>query len=150
VDFFSLKNGVHAIEGLAHLGGSRGSIIRITRPKAGAHWQALPVVKLPSAPYAVSLRRNGTVLITLSDSLVSVGSDRKVNTLLADPSWGGFYPNSSILSPDEQRLYIGMRQFVGEFDLTTKRFRFLIPSKDFLNKLSKKEEENIRKQYRGG
>ena len=150
MDFFTLKDGIHAIEGLAHLGGSRGSVIRVARPRAGAHWQALTVVKLLSAPYAISLPKDGTLLITLSDSLVSVGPDRKIATLLADPPWGGFYPSSSILSPDGHLLYIGMRQFVGEFDLKTKKFRFLIPSKDFLNKLSKEEEETIRKVNRGG
>ena len=149
VDFFSLPDGIHAIEGLAHLSMSEGSVIRIARPKPGAHWEAISVAKLPFAPYAVSLRRDGTMLITLSDSLVSFGSDRKIHTLLADVPWGGLYPNSSILLPDEQRLYIGMRQFVGEFDLTTKKFRFLIPSKEFLNKLPKEDEERIRKQYGG-
>ena len=149
VDFFSLPNGIHAIEGLAHMGMSEGSVIRIARPKAGAHWEAISVAKLPFAPYAVSLRRDGTMLITLSDSLVSIGPGRKIHTLLADAPWGGLYPSSSILLPDEQRLYIGMRQFVGEFDLTTKKCRFLIPSKEFLNKLPKEDEERIRKQAGG-
>lgn len=145
VDFFSLSNGVHAIEGLAHMGVSKGSVIRIERPKAGARWQAVSVAKLPFAPYAVSLRRDGTALIALSDSLVSAGPDGKVHTLLANAPWEGFYPNSSIISPDEQRLYIGMRQFVGEFDLRTSKLRLLIPSREFLNKLHKEDEERIRK-----
>lgn len=147
VDFFSLPDGVYAIEGLAHMGYSGGSVIRIARPKAGAHLEATTVAKLPFAPYALSLRRDGTMLITLSDSLVSVGPDHKIHTLLTDAPWGGLYPNSSIISPDATKLYIGMRQFVGEFDLTTNKFRFLIPSNKFLNKLPKEDEERIRKQY---
>ena len=149
VAFFSLPDGVYAIIGLAHLVMSEGSIIRITRQKFDTHWQATTFVKLPFAPYAVALRRDGTMLITLSNSLVSVGSDRKIQTLLAEVPWHGLYPNSSQLAPDEQKLYIGMRQFVGEFDLSTNRFRFLIPSKAFLNKLPKENEERIRKQYGG-
>jgi len=33
-----------------------------------------------------------------------------------------------VLSENEQKLYIGMRQFVGEFDVTTKK---LPPSRPF-------------------
>jgi hypothetical protein len=71
VDFFSLADGIYAIEGLAHLGRSRGSVLRIARSKEGAPWQAQSVVALPSAPYAVAVRRDGTAVITLSYSLVS-------------------------------------------------------------------------------
>jgi hypothetical protein len=128
---------------------SEGSIIRIARPQPGAHWQAATVTKLPFAPYAVSVRRDGTMLVTLSDSLVSVGKDRKITTVLSDPPWGGLYPNSSVFTSDEHKLYIGMRQFVGEFDVATKTLRLLIPSGAFLNKLPKEDEQRIRKQYGG-
>lgn len=148
VDFFSRPDGIHAIEGLAHLSASEGSVIRIARPKAGSRWQASSVAPLPFAPYAVSAPRDGAALITLSDSLVSFGADRKIQTLLANAPWGALFPSSSVLSPDGQKLYIGMRQFVGEFDLTTKKLRLLIPSKRFLNKLSKEDEDRIREQYR--
>jgi len=150
VDFFSLADGLHAIEGLAHLSMSEGSIIRITRSQSKARWQASTVTKLPFAPYAVSVRRDGTMMITLSDSLVSVRDDRKnTTTLLPDAPWGGLYPSSSVLSPDQQKLYIGMRQFVAEFDIPTKKLRLLIPSPAFLNKLPKEDEQRIRKQYGG-
>jgi hypothetical protein len=51
--------------------------------------------------------------------------------------------------PVRAKLYIGMRQYVGEFSLTTNKFRFLIPSAKFLNKLPKEAEDGIRKQYGG-
>lgn len=149
VNFVTLPDGVYAVEGLAHMGISRGSIIRIARNKASDRWEATTVADLPFAPYAVVLRRDGTMLITLSGALVSFGSDQKVHMLLSDAPWGGLYPNSSLLSPDEQRLYIGMRQFVGEFDLKTNQMRLLIPSIEFLNRLPKDDEERIRKQYGG-
>lgn len=147
VDFFSMPDGICAIEGLAHLTLSEGSVIRIKRPEAGGRWQAITVTKLPFAPYAVSVRKDGTMLITLSQSLVSVGLDGKVRTLLEKATWPGLYPNSSVLQADERRLYIGMRQFVGEFDLEKNKFRYLIPSKEFLNKLPAEDEARIRKQY---
>jgi hypothetical protein len=42
-----------------------------------------------------------------------------------------------------------MRQFVGEFDLKTKTLRFLIPSDQFLNRLPKQQESQIRQQFGG-
>jgi hypothetical protein len=149
VDFFSLADGIYAIEGLAHLGNSRGSVLRITQPTHGAPWQAQSVVTLPSAPYAVAVQRDGTALITLSYSLVSVGPDLKVKTLFPDAHWDELYPTCSVLAPDGQKLYIGMRQFVGELDLKTKTLRFLIPSDQFLNRLPKEEEARIRQQFGG-
>lgn len=148
VEFFSLSDGFHAIEGLAHLGLSAGSVIRITRPDPGARWQAASAAKLPAAPYAVVVRKNGTALIVLSDSLVSVEADRKVRTLLSVP-WDGLFPRSVVLSRNEQKLYVGMRQFVGELDLTTKKLRFLVPSAKFLNKLPQDDEDRIRGAYGG-
>jgi hypothetical protein len=87
------------------------------------------------------------MLVTLSDSLVSVGDDHKITTLFPDAPWSGLYPNSSVLSSDEQKLYIGMRQFVGELGIATKKLRLLIPSDAFLNKLPKEDEQLIRQQY---
>ena len=147
VDFFSLPDGVYAIEGLAHMGMSRGSVIRITRPAVNVPWQANQIAKLPFAPSVITLRRDGTMLITLSSALVSVGPDHKIQTLLADVPWGALYPNSSVLSSDEKTLFIGMRQFVGEFNFATNRLKFIIPSSRFLNTLPKEEEEQILKQY---
>lgn len=147
VEFVSLPEGVCAIEGLAHLSLARGSMICMRRPSGGGRWQARTRMKFSSAPYAISIRRDGTMLITLSDALVSIDPNRKLRTLLADAPWSDLYANSSVLSDDEQKLYIGMRQFVGEYDLETNRLRLLIPSDEFLNKLSAEDEKNIRRQY---
>lgn len=145
VDFIALPDGLYAIEGLAHLSMSEGSLIRISRSQSSNHWQAANVTTLPFAPYAVSARRDGTMLITLSDSIVQISNDRATTTLLPDAPWRGLYPNSSVLSSDEQKLYIGMRQFVGEFDISTKKLRLLVPSAEFLNKISQKDEQKVHK-----
>ena len=89
-------------------------------------------------------------MIVLSDSLVSVDRNYHVTTLIADAAWRGLYPSSSILLPDESRLYIGMRQFVGEVDLATTHLRFLVPSAGFLNKLPRGDEKRFRAQYSQG
>ena len=139
VDFFTLPDGIHAIEGLAHLGMSKGSVIRISRAQPNTHWQASTVTTLPFAPYAVSVSRDGTLLVTLSDGMAEIGGDRKVNTIYSERMWSGLYPTSSVLSADERRLYIGMRQYVVEFDLQTKAARYLLPSKDVLGGSTKQD-----------
>ena len=60
VAFFTLPDGVYAIEGLAHMGASCGSVIRIKRPTPAARWQAMRVVRLPFAPNTVAVRRDGS------------------------------------------------------------------------------------------
>jgi hypothetical protein len=135
VDFFRIADGYYAIEGLSHLGSSTGSVIQIARTKPNAAWEASEVIKLPFAPYAVSVCKDQSMLITLSDELVSVGKDHKIEKLLPSAPWSGLYPTSSVLSRDEKKLYIGMRQFVGEFDLKEKKLRLLVSSDKFLNKL---------------
>jgi hypothetical protein len=145
VCFFQLSNEVYAIEGLAHMLHSRGSIIHIA--KDHDRWQATEAVKLPAAPEAIAIRRDGTMLITLSDSLVSVNSKFEIQTLLEYAQWGSLYPNSSILSPDERNLYIGMRQYVVEFYIDTGKLRYLVPSSDYINKLPPDFERSVRKPY---
>lgn len=149
VDFFSLPGGLHAIEGLAHILYSKGSVVRIARSQSNARWQATTITELAFAPYAVSVSRDNSMLITLSDSLARVGENGTTSTLLSDPPWAGLYPNSSVLSQDEKKLYIGMREFVGEFDIPTKKLRLLIPSTQFLNKLPQEDERRIRDQVSG-
>jgi hypothetical protein len=148
VAFLSRPDGVYAIEGQAHLTLIRGSIIRFVRAKPTERWTQRTVIELPSEPYAVSLRKDGTMLLTMADSILAVSPDFKINTELSDAPWSWLYPSTSALSQDEHTLYIGMRQFVGEFDLDKKKVRLLIPSELFLNRLSKEEEMGIRKQYR--
>ena len=150
VKFFPRADGsVDAVEGLAHLGLSRGSLIRVGRPDAGTRWRADTTLVLPSAPYAGVRCRDGSLLLTLSTALVRVDADGKLTTLLADVPWAGLYPNSCVLSPGEHKLFVGMRQFVGELDLATHRLRLLIPDGAFLNRLPKDQEARIRKQYGG-
>jgi hypothetical protein len=149
VAFFNLPDGIYAIEGLAHMGISCGSVIQVTRPMTGGRWQAVRVVRLPFAPQSISVRRDGVMLIVLTASLVSVDKDHQVRTLIAEAPWETLYPASSILSP-EDRLYIGMRQFVGEVDLKTNNLRMLLPSTTFLNKLPADQEGVVRRQYSTG
>lgn len=150
VGFFPRADGsVDAAEGLAHLGLSRGTLIHVARPAADARWQAETLQPLPGAPYAGVRCRDGSLLLVLANALVRADADGKLTTLLGDVPWSGLYPNSCVLSPDERKLFVGMRQFVGEFDLTTRRLRLLIPAAAFLNRLPEEEQDRLRKQYGG-
>jgi hypothetical protein len=147
VAFFPSSDGILAIEGLAHLGLSYGSIIRITRK---SQWQAEKLTLLPEAPYAGALFRNGRMLLVLSDSLAEYyrrGNREELTFLEKDGGWGGLYPNSVLLTDDETKAYMGMRQFVAEYDFKHRTLRFLIPNSSFLNKLPTNEEQAIRGQY---
>jgi hypothetical protein len=148
VDFLVRSDGLYAIEGLAHLGMSEGSLIKISRPDTTARWQAQTVVNLPFAPYAFAVKSDGALVITLSDAIVIVRPDNTLETVLAKTPWSGLYPRTSVLSQDEKILYIGMRQYVAEVTLSSKSFRLLLPSDAFLNTLSKTQEDYIRKVYR--
>ncbi len=87
--------------------------------------------------------KDGTMLVTLSDGLVAINQNREIQTLIEKAPWGQLYPDSSVLADHEQKLYVGMRQYVAEFDLMTKKLRFLVPSLQFVNKLSREEEEKF-------
>jgi len=147
VAFFPVSDGVMAIEGLAHLDYSYGSIIRIAK---GAQWQAEKLTLLPEAPYAGTQFQDGRLLLVLSGSLGEYfrnGIQERLKVIEKDGDWAGLYPNSVVLTDDETKAYIGMRQFVAEFDFTFRTLRFLIPDESFLNKLSDKEGRAIRRAY---
>lgn len=144
IAFFPMGKDLGAIEGLDHLGLSTGSVIRIARNAAQGQWQVHTVARLPQTPYAVAVSKQGLALMVLSESLVTFDSQHGITTLNASMPWGGLYPNSAVLSPDEQTLYIGMRQYVGEFDLKTRQLRMLLPPGARLNRLSARVEQEIR------
>jgi hypothetical protein len=150
VAFFMRPDGIYAIEGMAHMGASCGSLIRVARTSEKGKWQAERFVRLPFAPNTIALKRDGNMIIALSDSLVSVTPNGQITTLIPDAPWWSIYPSSSVILPDDSRLYLGMRQFVGEVDLTTNKLRMLVPSKEFLNKLPDDDEQRLRTQYSQG
>lgn len=149
VAFAQLPDRLLAVEGLAHMTMSRGSIIRIERFKDQDRWTARTVARLPFAPYAAVVQHDGRIVIILSDALVRATANGKLQTLLSDVPWAQLYPNSAAMGQDEKRVYVGMRQYVAEIDLTTRKLRMLVPSAAFLNKLPKDQEQRIRKQSGG-
>jgi hypothetical protein len=91
-----------------------------TNTDSKSPWRTSTAAVRPAAPEAISVRRDGTMLITLSNALVLVGRDHVVKRLLDETYWGSLYPNSSVLTPTEDKLYIGMRQYVAGVNLEEK------------------------------
>jgi len=144
VAFFPSSDGIQAIEGLAHLSFSHGSIIRLTKSH---RWRAEKLTLLPEAPKAGVQFRDGRLLLVLSDSLAEYArkADRETLRFLEkDGGWGGLYPNSVVLTDDQTKAYIGMRQFVAEYEFERRILRFLLPDTSFLNKLDAEDEQALR------
>lgn len=121
---------LYAIEGLAHLSLSRGSIIEIAKDGAG-HWTAREKLKLPSAPRTVSLSDDQDLLVMLSDELLRVGPDWRIRSRLSLEALRWLGGKSAVLSADGRFLYLGMSSFVGEVRLADGCLRMLLPSEKF-------------------
>lgn len=147
VEFFPTDKGWGAIEGLDHMGISEGSVVLVSRTAPQDRWQSQRTLRLPAAPYAIALPKQGPALVVVSNALVAINDLRRADVLLTDAPWAALYPNSVTLSPDERRLYIGMRQYVGEFDLHTRKLRMLLPPGAKLNQLPQDDEQRIRATY---
>lgn len=132
IDFIRGSDGILAITGLSHSGGSGGSLIQITKSSQQKKWQATTIQKLSLAPCAISISHDGTIFIVLSGAIIAIDRDKKLTTLLTTPELSGLFPNSSAISADGSKLYVGMRQFIGELDFTTRKLRYLVPDKSFI------------------
>jgi hypothetical protein len=146
VDFMSTTQGIIAIQGLAHLGTSEGSVIRVAPDAKTGRWSSTEVKSLPEAPQAFVRLNDGRMFLTLSDSLALITSDNELEVLAKRTDW--VRPDTIVTSADASRIYVGTLQYVCEYDMSNKRLRYLVPNLSFINKLPKEQEENIRKRYR--
>ncbi len=137
VELFRLNGRNLGIEGLSHLTTSRGSLIEIFRP-ATVQWQVRTLLTLPSAPITVALVPDGSMLIVLRDSIAKVTLDLKMEHIVRNLPWDRLYPNSSVLSPDGNTLYVGMRKYVAKYDIQSRRLKYLIPKPANANSASPK------------
>ena len=132
LQFFYWQGNLHAVEGCDHMATFQGSLLRLEKNKDDSGWAAITVLDLGGAPYLVAERKSGSLLITLGLSVVEVKQNIVCRTIL-DMSksvcgWSRLYPNNSVLSADDQSLYIGMRRFVAELDIQSGALRYLVPS----------------------
>lgn len=129
---------VFAFEGLAHLGPSAGSLMRVQRDDRG--WQACMVRNIGGAPEAVVADGDDAWLATIAGGLgperdgalvrVDVGGRLQI---LAQPAFAalgaGLYANSMVKLSDGT-IYVGMRHFVARLlpHLGGYREELLIPN----------------------
>lgn len=117
IDQYITRDGeIYAIQGLAHMGMSYGSIITINKVKG--KWVTNDYLKLPSAPAAIVLDSDNNFIVITSRSLLKVDAKRNITTLVDKGFWEALlYPNSAIVK--NGILYSGMRGGVYQYNLTT-------------------------------
>jgi len=122
---------IFAVEGIAHLSISEGSMIEIK--KEGGEWKVLEFLPLQESAEAIARVGKGDYLVVTSSQLLRVNLDRKILKLIPSADWGTLYPNS--VATDGEYAYIGMRQFVVRCRLgkSAQNFEFLAPSAKWLN-----------------
>ncbi len=123
VQFIKRDNKIYAIEGLAHLDMSAGSIIEIK--EVNKKWTAVEHLKLPSAPDGIDLATNNNFVIITSKSLLTVDTNFKIDTLIEKGFWrAALYPTSLVIK--DSIAYMGMRKGVFKYDLTTNKQEWLM------------------------
>lgn len=137
INQFMIDNGrIFAVEGLAHLSLSRGSMIEMRKEKG--LWSVEEFVPLPESAEAIAQASSGDYVIVTSDMLLRINLEKELRILVPNGDWSALYPNSVALA-DDGFIYIGMRQFVVRCKLSksVQNFVFLVPDKTWLN--TKKE-----------
>lgn len=137
INQFMVDDGrIFAVEGLAHLMLSRGSMIEVRKEKG--QWCAEEFLPLPGSAEAIAQVSSGDYVIVTSDMLLRANLDKELTVLVPNGDWGPLYPNSVAIA-DDGSIYIGMRQFVVKCKLSrsVQGFTFLVPNKSWLN--TKKE-----------
>lgn len=129
--FFAFGDRILAVEGLAHLGMSKGSVIELIRDSK--RWKASTFAELTGSGVAMADLPDGRLCIVTSDRLLAVSLEKKVEVLLPAPDWGGLYPSSIAIDKKSGIAYIGMRKFVARYNLkdTEHRFQYTVPSSEF-------------------
>ena len=122
VDFVEVAGNLMVVEGLAHLGLTRGSLVKIVY--AANRWIAEEVARLPAAP-CMAISQGDSVLVVHGEGLLRSTASGAMTNLVRFPSLGRLYPNSAIL--DGQKMYVGMRGYVWEVDLHHAKRRLLAP-----------------------
>ncbi len=119
-----------AVEGDTDSPRAFGTIFKIVKHK---EWEAHLATLLPESPQAVTTHGDGWVILVLEDS-VAMYIPREprdyLTTFRSNAGWRSLQPNSVV--NDNLKFYIGMRQFVAEYDWRERTVRYLVPNKAFL------------------
>jgi len=127
VQLIERNNNLYAIEGLAHMGMSIGSILILS--KQNNKWTEKQYLKLPGAPLGVDMDEKGNFVIVTSEGLVSVDKNGKLSTLIKQGIWDVedyLYPTSLVIK--DNIVFVGMRKGVFKYNLKTKKQEWLMPN----------------------
>lgn len=124
--FLRVDDKILAVEGLSHLGISRGSLLEIESAGAPVGWHYRSVKTMPSEPMAMTRLEEGTLWIALFDAVVSLDASGRLETLVHLP-WDVRSANSITVAPDRRRAYLGGSFWVTEVDIRTGQLRYLVP-----------------------
>jgi len=122
LQFLERNKKYYAIEGLAHLSMSEGSIVEIE--KSGGKWITTEYLKLPFAPYAATTDSAKNFIIITSENLLLVDINKSIDILINKGFWGSLYSTSIIVKNDI--VFVGMRQGVFRFNLSTHKQEWLM------------------------
>ncbi|RYE34163.1 MAG: hypothetical protein EOP48_30560 [Sphingobacteriales bacterium] len=119
-------NTLYAIEGVAHMGISRGRIIRLT--KVDGKWTANEFLKLSSAPAAITHDDKNNFIVITHHSLLQINKDAEVTVLIDKGFWIEYlYPTRATIEMIKDSYYIGLRGGVLRFNRVTKSQEWLMP-----------------------
>lgn len=130
VDFMETLQGIVAIQGF-----DSGSVVRIAKDAQTDRWTSSEVKRLPEEPQSFVLLSDGRMFIVLYESLVLLTPDNRLETLAESANW--LRPDTIVASPDGTRIYVGTKPYVCEYDMQTKRLRYLVPDASLAQRLSK-------------
>jgi len=127
VSFVSTPPSVFGLEGLAHLGINRGSLVQFDRSRSGI-WQLRQLTQLGAAPFAYTRLSDDTMVVVTSGTLLAVRPPKLVRLLHTDSAWRYTYPHS-VVRDRAGVVYVGMRSAVARLvpQGTTFREDWLVP-----------------------
>lgn len=94
-DIIVFEDRIFVTEGLAHLGGDRGQILKLKFDKE--KWTSEKYFELKNVPYSTKLNSKNELIVLTSKQLLKISTDNKITELISDGFWSGFYPNSGII-----------------------------------------------------
>jgi hypothetical protein len=126
--FLRVDDEVLAVEGLSHLGSSNGSLVELSHSGINGEWRYKTLKRMPRTPYAFVRRSDGTLLIVLLDSVVSLTAEGELSTVMVLKNWDGIAANSLALVPDDAKAYLGGRGYISELNFNEQVVRYLAPT----------------------
>ncbi|HKL93282.1 MAG TPA: hypothetical protein VJ871_08400, partial [Bacteroidales bacterium] len=116
---FEYNHKLYFIEGLAHLGMSRGALFELNRTRKKFNYQK--IFDFEDAPAAFTFL-DGKLLIAGNRNFYVLDQLKK-ELVFKDMFWSGLYPNS-VAALDEKNVFIGIRSGIVKLDLIEKKATF--------------------------